>query len=356
MDYSYNNSTLNNDSESQEKYNDTHSNDLKFKEFEFSYIPYGRMSPPKPGSFLPPEYGPQVNHIPPFFNQGKYPPPFEDQVPNHMGPPPNYIPSKKDKNVQTLTFSPNSPNTKFISSNAISFCLYQYTYIWETNGRSYWTYIFNVDRFSVSGLRWIGYYWVYFGVDIRSIDSFVCYRGDCEECSKTNFLRGEAPDLIMNFKKEYGIKDTRTICSQTLCSLDIPEYKNDLIVETVGFIDDKSVQTQIPCFKYRNNSYKIVLDVSLNDTINEKIRDEIIELAKSSAIYAYNEINAKTRYKDATPLENYENSKKLIKKALAAFEQDFTLKLKALEFSKDIFNEIEYSIKEENHTSNWVVN
>lgn len=74
-------------------------------------------------------------------------------------PPPNYIPSKKDKGVQNFS---SSKDTKAVSPNSIRFCLFKYTYIWEVSGRSYWTFLLNVDRRSVSGFRWLGFSWVYF--------------------------------------------------------------------------------------------------------------------------------------------------------------------------------------------------
>lgn len=97
-----------------------------------------------------------------------------------MGPPPSYIPSKNDKNVQSLgknlpPAGPGTPQTKAVSGGSIKPCLYRYTYIWQTNGRSYWAYITRVDPRSISGWRWLGFRWVYFGVDTRKIDYFVCY-------------------------------------------------------------------------------------------------------------------------------------------------------------------------------------
>lgn len=90
-----------------------------------------------------------------------------------MGPPPAYMPAKNDKNVQSLGYG--NQQTKSVSGGSIRPCLYRYTYIWQTNGRSYWAYITRVDPRSISGWRWLGFRWVYFGVDTRRIDYFVCY-------------------------------------------------------------------------------------------------------------------------------------------------------------------------------------
>lgn len=87
-----------------------------------------------------------------------------------MGPPPSYIPSQNDKNVKFL----GGPNTKSVSPPSIRPCLFRFTYIWQTNGRSYWAYLIRIDRRSVSGWRWMGWRWVYFGLDLNRIESFVC--------------------------------------------------------------------------------------------------------------------------------------------------------------------------------------
>ena len=97
------------------------------------------------------------------------------QSPSPMGPPPSYIPSKKDAGVQNFGQGSGNPNAKNVSSGSIRFCLYRFTYIWQTNGRSYWAYLTRVDKKSVSGWRWAGFRWVYFGVDLKRIDSFICY-------------------------------------------------------------------------------------------------------------------------------------------------------------------------------------
>lgn len=96
------------------------------------------------------------------------------QSPSPLGPPPSYIPSQKDSGVQNSNYNEKG-NSKSVSKGSIKFCLYRYTYIWQRNGRSYWAYLTRVDRRSISGWRWAGWRWVYFGVDLKRINSFVCY-------------------------------------------------------------------------------------------------------------------------------------------------------------------------------------
>jgi len=77
-------------------------------------------------------------------------------------PPPYYTPQKKQ--FQQYAVSPGS----------IRRCMFRYVYIWLDNGRSFWAWITRVDRRTVSGWRWNGRRWVYFGVDLRRIDYFEC--------------------------------------------------------------------------------------------------------------------------------------------------------------------------------------
>jgi hypothetical protein len=63
---------------------------------------------------------------------------------------------------------------KAVDFGALGPCTFRYVYIWMKNGSSFWAWLTYVGRRSVSGWRWNGAFWVYFGVDIRRIDSFVC--------------------------------------------------------------------------------------------------------------------------------------------------------------------------------------
>lgn len=99
----------------------------------------------------------------------------DPRPPSPLGPPPSHIPSKNEAGVQHATFSGGGGATKAVSPGSIRGCLFRFTYIWQNNGRNYWAYLTRVDRRSVSGWRWAGFRWVFFGVDLRRIDSFVCF-------------------------------------------------------------------------------------------------------------------------------------------------------------------------------------
>lgn len=143
----------------------------------------------------------------PSFEGRQFPPPPQANTPP-VAPPPSFIPSKADANVKTLTtqgyqgqpaypgypgypgfpgfpgfpgpqgpqgFPGQGPSPQYVSPGSIRPCLYKFTYIWQRNGRSYWAFPTRIDRRSLSGWRWLGRRWVYFGIDLRRIDSFICY-------------------------------------------------------------------------------------------------------------------------------------------------------------------------------------
>lgn len=78
-------------------------------------------------------------------------------------PPPSFAPQKS--HAQPFAVSPGS----------IRHCLFRFTYIWPRRGRGFWAWLTRVDRRSVSGWRWNGRRWVFFGMDLRQIESFQCH-------------------------------------------------------------------------------------------------------------------------------------------------------------------------------------
>lgn len=83
------------------------------------------------------------------------------------GPPPSITPTQKS----TL----GGPTVQFVDPGAIRPCRFQFVYIWPSYGRPFWAWLTFVGRRSVSGFRWNGRRWVYFGIDLRQIESFECY-------------------------------------------------------------------------------------------------------------------------------------------------------------------------------------
>lgn len=280
--------------------------------------------------------------------------------PSTLGAPPSYIPSKNDGNVKSLNSSgPNfnntgGPNQKAVSQNSIRFCLYQFTYIWERNGRAYWAFLLNVDRVSVSGLRWFGNRWVYFGVDLRRIDSFICYRNNCDTCNNSNLYRNSNTNSFVINRKLYTNSDVRESISKTLVSLDIPEIKDDFLIQPIGIVDGENIESSIPCVKYRNTHYSINLEITYPDTLDTNIKDKITQYANESAIETINIINSVRGANDSlNPLEAFDDCTKVISKALASFSSEFNSKLRDPEIGKDIAREVTHSITQEKITDNW---
>lgn len=80
-------------------------------------------------------------------------------------PPPSFVPAQT-QSQQVGTFA--------VDSGSIRFCLFRFTYIWLRNRQQFWYYPVFVGRESISGFRWNGFMWVFFGVSLRQIESFTC--------------------------------------------------------------------------------------------------------------------------------------------------------------------------------------
>lgn len=352
--------------------NDAYENDMEFQNYEISSMPYEssqRQRPPFPPTAddnMPPigSFPPGFNYPGGGFNPPGFNPPgggFNPQKGNYnqpgmpKSPPPNYVPNKNDGGVQSFSQGQYGPETKAVSSNSIRFCLYKYTYIWEVNGRSYWAFLLNVDRISVSGFRWLRRRWVYFGVDLRRIDSFVCYNRSAieDECESCNNFRQDDISLLSS-KKEYSLNGTRDVYTQTLTSVDIPEIKEDWLTQTESYIDNNSINSDVPCLKSRNTGYRITLEVTYPSSYDKVIKNKINELASEASNDAY-KILSSTRHSEgySNPLETFNSSISLIPEALNTFSESFNSKLKLLDPSIDNHDDITYSIREEKAHDNW---
>jgi hypothetical protein len=109
-------------------------------------------------------------HIAPFpsFPQG----PTGQQGPSGLqgpqGSPPNFTPSQSQS--QQFGITPQA-----VDPGAIRPCTYRFVYIWPRRGRGFWAWLVFVGPRSVSGFRWTGNSWRYFGMDLRNISSFQCF-------------------------------------------------------------------------------------------------------------------------------------------------------------------------------------
>lgn len=123
---------------------------------------YERQPPPFSG-FMPggPFGFPQ---FPPF---GQPPGGTPSSMGPPSGPPPGFAPSQ--------AAAQQSFGVMAVNPGAIRPCLFRYVYLWLDNGQQFWAWLVFAGSRSVAGWRWIGFRWIYFGVDTRSISSFVCY-------------------------------------------------------------------------------------------------------------------------------------------------------------------------------------
>lgn len=72
-------------------------------------------------------------------------------------------------------FVPQQVSTFAVDPGGIRRCLFRNTYIWLNNGEQFWFFPVFVGRNSVAGFRWFGFFWGYFGIDLRRISSFTCF-------------------------------------------------------------------------------------------------------------------------------------------------------------------------------------
>lgn len=339
--------------------NDNYNNPINF---EISPVPYENLyrQPPFtpgggnfPGGNLPGGNFPGGNFPGGNLPGSSFPGGFD------QSPPPNYIPSKNDAGVQSFGSEKSSKGgvgAKAVSPSSIRFCLFKYTYIWERNGRSYWAFLINVDRDSVSGFRWLGRYWVYFGVSLKRIDSFFCSpRFDSNESDEYRSLKQDDISLLSS-KVEYSPNGTKKdVYSQTLASLDIPEVSEDSLVKTIGCIDDNEITTEVPCIKARNIAYRITLEVSYPNNYRAAIKNKINTFANEAANEAYKIISYNRGGSYLNPLESYNASVEAIPEALMAFERCFMSNLNALDNTLSTDCNISYTIRQEKIHNNWRV-
>ena len=298
------------------------------------YSDDSRLRPPPLGNLVPgfptPGPGPAPSPGGNFsFPGSQGAPPMGSNL--NIGPPPNFTPSKNSSGVQKLSSS-GGPQTKAVSPGSISFCLFKFTYIWETSGRNYWAFLLNVDRRSVSGLRWFRNTWVFFGLDLRRIDSFICYRSDskCDSDSENDLTseNDSTQETLINNRKEYSVDGIKNTYTKVLTSVEIPEIKNDYIINYLGEVDGNELTTRIPCKQTRVTNYRIVLELTYPD----EFRDTKNFL---------------------TPLEVFNSSAKQIGKSIKVFSSEFTNKLKKLKLPREITKEVEYTILQEKIEEPW---
>jgi len=64
---------------------------------------------------------------------------------------------------------PKKPRTSYIID-----CLHSYTYVWPKKGKPFWFYPTRIEYGEVSGYRWNGKKWTFYGFDPEYIDQVAC--------------------------------------------------------------------------------------------------------------------------------------------------------------------------------------
>ena len=88
-----------------------------------------------------------------------------------QGRPPAFIPQQATATHATFV----QPGVFAVNPGSIRPCLFRYTYIWLTNGQQFWMFPTFIGRDSISGWRWTGFRWFFFGTDLRRIVAFTCF-------------------------------------------------------------------------------------------------------------------------------------------------------------------------------------
>lgn len=310
--------------------------DMKFVKFESSAFPeelFQRQFPP---------FQPQPKSQPgaPFPNPSNFPSPGiplnSSGVPSVA--PPNYTPSKNDQGVKSLTNASGNINTKAVSEGSIKFCLYKFTYIWETGGRSYWAFLINVDKQTASGFRWFRGRWVYFGTDLKRIDSFVCpetpwgYNRSEEEANNQ-----DNSSSTVNTKKEFTIDEEKDIYTQTIDSFNVSSEEYEQFLTPINRHEESITPVTA--------TYKVNLELSYPSKYNNITKEKINLLADESIDYACR-VLASTRsnyFGEDTPNLTDDSIPQLLK----IFSSSFNSKLYELDPSLKNFRDISYCIRKE---------
>ncbi len=137
------------------------------EEFDEFVCPFCRQGPGAPFSQMVPSFGmPQFQGPlagPPFQGPPAGPPFQGPSSGPPLSPPPEFVPQKAGIGIMA------------VDPGSIRRCLYRFVFIWPERGRGFWAYLVFVGPRSVAGWRWNGRRWVYFGMDLRRIESFKCY-------------------------------------------------------------------------------------------------------------------------------------------------------------------------------------
>lgn len=83
--------------------------------------------------------------------------------------PPNFIPLKSQSYSLQMT-------GLGIDDRALRLCMFRHIYIWFRDGIEFWAWLTFIGGGHTLGWRWSGSSWIYFEIDLRKIESYICYQ------------------------------------------------------------------------------------------------------------------------------------------------------------------------------------
>ena len=83
--------------------------------------------------------------------------------------PPNFTPLKSQSHILQMT-------GLGIDDTALRSCMFKNIYIWFRDNIEFWAWLTFIGGGHTVGWRWNGFIWIYFEIDLRKIESFVCYK------------------------------------------------------------------------------------------------------------------------------------------------------------------------------------
>lgn len=301
-----------------------------------------------PGAIYPPGFFPPVPFLPGGIIPAGYNFPggnlYPAGIPN--SPPPNFTPKQNNPNVQYLN---NNFNNKSSNNNTIRFCLFKFIYIWQRNGKQYWIFLTNIDRNSISGFRWLGNTWAYFGLALNKIDSFLCYNNFRIETDTRSSNSGHK-----KIKKEHCISGDKEIYSTPIKIVNLPEFKEDYSCEILQDDDTKNLLVETPYLKSRIINFYIILEVTYPLNYNDDIKASIKKAIATPCDEARLILSSSRNCDDDIPIiENIRSSSSLVPKALELFSTSFINNLKSSNIAEDIIESINYNMREETYIGPW---
>lgn len=62
------------------------------------------------------------------------------------------------------------------TGTTIPVCMFADTYVWPKSGSPFWFYPVSVDNGTASGYRWTGLFWMFFVLDLNTVEGAACNR------------------------------------------------------------------------------------------------------------------------------------------------------------------------------------